>query len=799
MQTTTADSIAATALAYAQAGRCVFPVAPGTKWPSLPLPQAQVHDIAWRRDYGDAPPDHEQIMTWFASAPVLGISIAMGAMSGAWHAGIEYALELIDVDDAASWEAYRECCAFSGFSALIERLVIERTPRGGGHLGYLCASIEGNQKLAQALDPITSKPMTLIETRGTGGQAVVAPTPVGVHPDMPEHAYTAVQGAWTDPPIITPQERQALLDLARSLNTYVATPFIVSTPPLTGAFASQPGSRPGDKLNASADDDWWRALLEKHAWTLLRSRGGIQYWQRPGKQGQGCSATLGACGPYFYVFSSNADPFEPEHAYKPFSAYTLLDHGGDFETAAQALAEEYRTTVFIEQAEALLNVPEPPVASNGATPVGWQPTPPPKATVSPSHVAMEIPGLLTKKNGEPYENLSNITLILRHHPYWQGRLWWDAVRGLVMVDDARLNDRLVIDIAVWFATHTQMGIKSTTLLEKCLVAVAQDFPRDLLQHWLNGLQPWDGTPRLATWLCDYAGTEHTSYSTDVGQVLLFSMLARAAEPGCIARFVVIFEGDENSGKSSLVRALAGDDWYIELQSGLDTKEAHMLIQGKWVAELAELDPLSITREESRLKAFITTRQDSWIPKYSNNRIEVLRRCIFIGTTNRDGQQSLRGQSGNTRFLPIRTGIIDLEGFTAVRSQLFAEALSCYQQRWNSWWILSPEGEEQAKEERDARRIASVYEDDLSEWLEMTRFNMWHLPNSRLTQEPEKDITSWREIAQGFLAIDEERWADIRLQKEIATALHALGWERLTRKRPKTQHAERVWRKTIIPF
>jgi hypothetical protein len=63
----------------------------------------------------------------------------------------------------------------------------------------------------------------------------------------------------------------------------------------------------------------------------------VQYWQRPGKDGTAWSATLGACGPYFYVFSSNASPFQPEHAYSPFSAYGLLDHSGDFQTAARTL------------------------------------------------------------------------------------------------------------------------------------------------------------------------------------------------------------------------------------------------------------------------------------------------------------------------------------------------------------------------------------------------------------------------------------------------------------------------------
>ena len=40
---------------------------------------------------------------------------------------------------------------------------------------------------------------------------------------------------------------------------------------------------------------------------------GNEHWQRPGKKGDGTSATLKDGS--FYVFSSNASPFEPEKSY----------------------------------------------------------------------------------------------------------------------------------------------------------------------------------------------------------------------------------------------------------------------------------------------------------------------------------------------------------------------------------------------------------------------------------------------------------------------------------------------------
>jgi putative DNA primase/helicase len=247
------------------------------------------------------------------------------------------------------------------------------------------------------------------------------------------------------------------------------------------------------------------------------------------------------------------------------------------------------------------------------------------------------------------------------------------------------------------------------------------------------------------------------------------MVARAMEPGCLYRYVVILEGPEETGKSTLVRALAGDGWYVELSMGLETKEAHMMLQGAWVAELPELDSLSRT-EETRLKAFITMKEDAWIPKYSNFRISTPRRTIFVGTTN--DESYLKGQTGNTRFLPIRTGMITVANLHAIREQLFAEAFYVYQQAPHTWWQLPPDALAQAQVEREHRRVINVYEDRLADFLEGRR------------------ETTWQEIAQGMLALDTAGWKDKSLQMQIASALKTLGWSsKVLREGDKTR---RVW-------
>lgn len=100
---------------------------------------------------------------------------------------------------------------------------------------------------------------------------------------------------------------------------------------LRPSLARSGGMLPGDDFNARGD---WASILIAHGWKLLKD-GENQEWQRPGKMDSGKSATFnGLC---FYVFSSSAEPFEANKGYSKFSAYALLEHGGDFSAAASAL------------------------------------------------------------------------------------------------------------------------------------------------------------------------------------------------------------------------------------------------------------------------------------------------------------------------------------------------------------------------------------------------------------------------------------------------------------------------------
>jgi putative DNA primase/helicase len=252
-----------------------------------------------------------------------GLAIVCGRASGN--------VEVLDFDTLGlgpDWEAMVEDLC----PGLLSRLVTVQTPRPGQHIYYRCSVIQGNQKLAQVLG-LDGKPQTLIETRGLGGYAIIPPTPPASHPlNKP---YQLIQGDLTQIPEITADERDLLLNCARSFHTYVNPTRIVSGYRVHAAPPAGASARPGDLFAQAVS---WNDLLEPRGWTCVGAHGARRLWKRPGKA-KGWSATSGL-GDHdlLYVFSTNASPFEADMLYSKFGAYCILAHGGDFAAAARVLA-----------------------------------------------------------------------------------------------------------------------------------------------------------------------------------------------------------------------------------------------------------------------------------------------------------------------------------------------------------------------------------------------------------------------------------------------------------------------------
>jgi hypothetical protein len=275
--------------------------------------------LPWKKYQSEIAADRE-LKEMFEHPKCSGLAVICGAVSGN--------LEVIDVDlkydtTGRLWEEFTEA-----IGDLFAKLYCVKTKSGGFHLYYKCEYIEGNQKLANR--PATEaelkenpnvKEIVLIETRGEGGYVIAPPTP----------GYTKQKEFHV--PILSVDERELLLSAARSFNQVVEE---VRPDARTTQNATAYQKTPWDDYNDRADVV---ALLEKHGWKYVETKGPRVMLKRPGNTDQRSSGDYHKELNLFKVFSTSTQ-FELNKGYKPFAVYTVLEHGGDFKAAARQLSAE---------------------------------------------------------------------------------------------------------------------------------------------------------------------------------------------------------------------------------------------------------------------------------------------------------------------------------------------------------------------------------------------------------------------------------------------------------------------------
>jgi putative DNA primase/helicase len=193
---------------------------------------------------------------------------------------------------------------------------------------------------------------------------------------------------------------------------------------------------------------------------------------------------------------------------------------------------------------------------------------------------------------------------------------------------------------------------------------------------------WDGEPRLSKLLHTYWHVDQNEYHSQVGALFMTAAVARIYEPGHKFDNVVIFEGPQRRGKSSAIRALAGDGntWFGEFPTHLKgPREVVEHLQGRWLVEFPELATLLEDRHTAEMtKAFFSAQSDRARMAYGRNATDYPRQNIPFGTTNQ--HEYLRDVTGDTRYLSIVVPdrMIDVPGIRRDRVQLWAEARERYQ-------------------------------------------------------------------------------------------------------------------------
>jgi predicted P-loop ATPase len=200
-------------------------------------------------------------------------------------------------------------------------LVIQSTPSGGRHFIYRCpdATIDKNLKLA-----LHSDRTVILETRGEGGYFCTSKVNNKIMQGVLD-----LDNLYEDIPVITPEERNLLLELARSLTRFFPSgntskngePFVYNEP----------------AINEFNNKYLIVELFEKHGWSVVKEDDQKIYLLRDGSSAVH-SGYYFKDSKTFFCFSTSTG-FQPEKPYNHFQVLQVLEGKNDYRTTVRLLKD----------------------------------------------------------------------------------------------------------------------------------------------------------------------------------------------------------------------------------------------------------------------------------------------------------------------------------------------------------------------------------------------------------------------------------------------------------------------------
>lgn len=408
------------------------------------------------------------------------------------------------------------------------------------------------------------------------------------------------------------------------------------------------------------------------------------------------------------------------------------------------------------------------------------------------------PLIVAGSKGAPKNVLTNVVEYLGYHQAWRGVIRWDEFRNVVMVSKRPPRDEGRLGAGEWQPCewrddHTALAsawlcAKSVDVGESTIGFAAGTVARwewnrfHPVREWLDA-NPWKGEFLADDWLVRFAGCEDNAAVRMAGRMWLVSSIARIMQPGAQVDHMIVLEGKQGAGKTSLARALCGSpDWFsatpLQLQHG---KDAYMQVQGVQVYLLDEFDKLMAGHSASVIKDFVTQTSDRFRVPYGKALQTFHRQCVFVASTNEVSY--FDDPTGNRRYWPVRcgrAGPLRPAELAEHRAQLWAHAREI--QRSKEIWWPTPEQSAVLATEQGRREIDDTWAELVIAWVEAEHPT---IPNFNA------DTITTQQILQGALKLDPKDQSKAASAR-VGRILRKHNWN--NEERDGTGDRPRFWRK-----
>ena len=335
-----------------------------------------------------------------------------------------------------------------------------------------------------------------------------------------------------------------------------------------------------------------------------------------------------------------------------------------------------------------------------------------------------------KKSMELKNNLHNLMLILENDENLKGIVFNQLadgmeIRGKVPWPHPAKFWRDADDAQLICYVDAAYGTFSARNYDIAVTKAVDDRSYHPIREFFETLPDWDGVERADTLLVDYLGAEDTPYVRAVTRKELCAAYCRVYHPGIKFDSMIVLNGDQGIGKSTLIAKLGGE-WYSDSLnlSDMNDKTAAEKLQGYWIMEIGELAGMR-KADLDKVKAFISRQDDKYRASFGRRVTPHPRQCVFFGTTNSQNGY-LRDITGNRSYWNVKVPgngkykPWDMDEDTV--RQVWAEVM-VYAKAGEKLYLPS-ELEAYAKEEQRAAMERDDREGLVQEYLDMLLPDTW---------------------------------------------------------------------------
>lgn len=300
--------------------------------------------------------------------------------------------------------------------------------------------------------------------------------------------------------------------------------------------------------------------------------------------------------------------------------------------------------------------------------------------------------LVYDRKGNVANVIGNYILYLTKSPKYKGKLTYNGFSEQKVFNGDELSD--FDENEVYYNIEKDLGVFSKQKVDMALMNVFNQNRFNPIIDYLNEVK-WDGQKRVERLFIDLLDADDTPLNRYMTKTWFIAAVKSIFEPGCKFDNMIVLQGGQGIGKSSLCDLIAPQYSNSISLNEIGSKDLIHKLNRTWIAVVDELDAFN-KKEMSKIKTFLSNTKDIERLTFARNALTYKRHTVFIGSTN--DSTFLRDNTSivERRFWVIKCNktsrdsrIFDVLTEEYV-NQLWGEAVYYYQQNPNTYLDISSE-------------------------------------------------------------------------------------------------------------